>query len=211
MLTQRRKGAKATDRPLFLSLFAPLRLCVRFLLLSALSVSVCAADIDPVKIALLVDGMANRGANYDATELHALRADGLAAVIDHLLPDTAPPPKPVLNGPPEAEIRGLIVRLDADEFSDREVATQKLIDKARGRRDLINEAARSQSLEVRMRAERVLASWDPRYSERLNAYLSGFWTYLEGISDPPRLQLLAERTMKAFEDEIGRASCRERV
>ncbi len=51
-----------------------------------------------------------------------------------------------------------------------------------------------------MRAERVLASWDPRYSERLNAYLSGFWTYLEGISDPPRLRLLAERTMKAFEE-----------
>src|SRR6478672_11659913 len=47
--------------------------------------------------------------------------------------------------------------------------------------------------------ERVLASWDPRYAERLNAYLSGFWTYLEGISDSPRLQLLAERTMKAFE------------
>jgi hypothetical protein len=158
-----------------------------------------AEDVDPVKIAILVDGMANRGANYDAAELHSLGPDGLAAVIDHLLPDTAPPPKPALNGPPEAEIRRLIARLDADEFFARDVATQELIDKARGRRDLIHEAARSQSLEIRMRAERVLASWDPRYAERLNAYLSGFWTYLEGISDSPRLQLLAERTMKAFE------------
>ena len=34
---------------------------------------------------------------------------------------------------------------------------------------------------------------------RLDAYLSGLWVYLEGISDPPRLLLLAQRTMKAFE------------
>src|SRR5947207_7446958 len=116
-----------------------------------------AEEIDPVKIALLVDGMANRGANYDATELHALGADGLAAVIDHLLPDTAPPPKPSLTGPPEAEIRRLIARLDADEFSAREAATQELIETARGRRASVHAAAKSQSLEVRMRAERVLA------------------------------------------------------
>jgi len=164
-----------------------------------LGVNAFGEDIDPVKIAILVDGMANRGANYDATELHALGADGLAAVIDHLLPDTAPPPKPILSGPPEAELRGLIARLDADEFPEREAATHELIEKARGRRDLIHEAAGSRSLEMRMRAERVLASWDPRYSERLNEYLSGFWTYLEGISDSPRLQLLARRTLQAFE------------
>ena len=95
------------------------------------------------------------------------------------------------SGPPEAEIRRLVARLNADEFSARELATQELIEKARGRRDLIHEAARSQSLEMRMRAERVLASWDPHYAERLNAYLSGFWTYLEGISDPKRLRKVA--------------------
>src|SRR3954462_9759875 len=92
-----------------------------------------AEEIDPIKIAILVDGMANRGANYDATELHALGVDGLAAVIDHLLPDTAPPRQPVLSGPPEADIRRLIGRLDAEDFSTREAATQELIDKARGR------------------------------------------------------------------------------
>ncbi len=199
MLTQRREGAKRTERFHCLFPSAPLRLCVRILIVCLLANLTSADDIDPVKIAILVDGMATRGANYEATELHALGSDGLAAVIDHLLPDTAPPPKPALNGPPEAEIRGLIARLDADDFRAREAATQELIDNARGRRDLIHEAARNESLEIRMRAERVLASWDPRYSERLNAYLSGFWTYLEGISDSPRLQLLAQRTMKAFE------------
>src|SRR5206468_1205775 len=52
---------------------------------------------------------------------------------------------------------------------------------------------------VRLRAERVIASWEPHYAERLNAYLSGFWAYLEGISDSARLQLLAQRTLQAFD------------
>ena len=76
-----------------------------------------AAEIDPIKIALLVDGMASRGSGYDAAELHALGADGLAAVLNHLLPDTAPPAPPKPVGPPEAEIRRLIARLDADDFT----------------------------------------------------------------------------------------------
>src|SRR5205809_970879 len=127
-----------------------------------------AAEIDPIKIALLVDGMANRGSSYEAAELHALGAAGLGAVIDHLLPDTAPPPKPIIAGPPEAEIRRLIARLDAEDFTARDAATEELIVKARGSRGLIDEAARSESLEVRLRAERVIASWEPRYAERLN-------------------------------------------
>src|SRR3954449_12117890 len=108
-------------------------------LLVLFSPAAAADEINPIKIALLVDGMANRGSSYEAAELHALGADGLAAVIDHLLPDTAPPPKPILSGPPEDEIRGLIARLDADEFPEREGATHELIEKARGRRDLIHE------------------------------------------------------------------------
>lgn len=158
-----------------------------------------AAEIDPIKIALLVDSMASRGSSYDAAELHALGADGLAAVLSHLLPDTAPPPPPLAKKPPDADIRQLIARLDADDFKTREAATEELIDKARGQRAMIEEALRSDSLEIRLRAERILASWEPHHAERLSAYLSGFWTYLEGISDPERLELLARRTMKAFE------------
>jgi hypothetical protein len=162
-------------------------------------VTATAAEIDPIKIALLVDGMASRGSGYDASELHALGADGLAAVLDHLLPDTAPPMQPRKTGPPEEVIRQLIGRLDADDFGAREQATLELIATARGQRKLIEEAAGSDSLEVRLRAERVLSSWESRPAERLSAYLSGFWTYVEGLGDPPRLELLAHRTVKAFE------------
>jgi hypothetical protein len=161
--------------------------------------SAVAAEIDPIKTALLVDGMASRGSGYDAGELHALGTDGLAAVLDHLLPDTAPPAPPMQPGPPEVEIRRLIARLDADDFSAREQATEELIVRARTRRALIEDAALSDSLEVRLRAERVLASWESRPGSRLSAYLSGFWAYIEGVADQPRLELLARRTLKAFE------------
>ena len=66
----------------------------------------------------------------------------------------------------------------------REAATEELIAEARGRRPLIEEASQSDSLEVRLRAERVLASWESRPTERLSAYLSGFWTYVEGSMIP---------------------------
>jgi len=169
------------------------------LLITGFASTGLAVDIDPIKIAILVDGMAVRGSGYDPAELHALGADGLAAVLNHLLPDTAPPAPPKPVGPPEADIRRLLARLDDDDFRTREQATEELIAKARPRRPLIEAAARSDSLEVRLRAERVLASWESRPAERLSAYLSGFWTYVAGVNDTERLELLANRTMQAFE------------
>jgi hypothetical protein len=157
-----------------------------------------AAEIDPIKIVLLVDGMAARGSGYDAAELHALGADGLSGVLDYLLPDTAPP-RQLPEGPPEEQIRALIGRLDADDFRVREAATEELIAQAKSRRNLIEEGAKSDLLEVRLRCERVLASWESRPTARLNAYLSGYWAYVEGIRDPDALKLLAERTVKVLD------------
>lgn len=157
------------------------------------------AEPDPIKIAILVDGMASRGSGYDTSELQALGIEGLAAVLDHLLPDTAPPNRPLPPSPPEADLQTWLAQLDHDDFLVREQATEKLISQARGAKERIVEAATSDSLEVRLRAERVLASWESPPASRLSAYLSGFWTYVERISDPRQLQLLAERTAKAFQ------------
>lgn len=156
------------------------------------------AEVDPIKIALLVDAMASRGSSYDATELRALGADGLSGVLDYLLPETAPP-RPPVQGPAEEEIRRLIQRLDANDFRARETATEELIARGRGRRTLLEEAAQSDSLEVRLRAERVLASWESRPTTRLNDYLAGYWVYVEGLTDPESITILARRTAKALE------------
>jgi hypothetical protein len=197
MNTQRHIGRE--DRQKF-CVCVPLRLCVIIpsLAWGCFAGGMMAAEIDPIKIALLADEMANRGSGYDATELHALGADGLTAVLDYLLPDTAPPRK-LPEGPPEEEIRKLITRLDADDFRVREAATEELILRAKARRKLIEEGAISDSLEVRLRCERVLASWESRATARLNAYLSGYWAYVEGLRDPDELTILAQRTIKVLE------------
>jgi HEAT repeat protein len=169
------------------------------LLASGGNSAVTAGEIDSVQIALLVDGMASKGSGYDAAELHALGREGLAAVLDHLLPDTAAPQRPTGTALAEAQVRTLIARLDDDDFATREAATIELVAVARGSRPLVEAAARSDGLEMRLRAERVLASWHPRPTARLSAYLSGFWAYLEKIDDHERLDVLARRTLQAFE------------
>src|SRR5687767_3181576 len=76
-------------RPFALSRFKTVRSSILAAVFVLFVVPLAAADIDPVKLALLVDGMATRGSSYDASELHALGKDGLAAVLDYLLPETA--------------------------------------------------------------------------------------------------------------------------
>src|SRR5262245_32926880 len=86
----------------FCSFSAPPRLRVSLLAVWVVwsVTSVVAAEIDPIKIALHVDGMASKGSGYEAAELHGLGVEGLAAVLNHLLPDTAPPEAPMPMGPP---------------------------------------------------------------------------------------------------------------
>src|SRR5689334_14398481 len=140
ILTQRHKGTEG--RKSIASFSVPLCLCVMFLHIADILNSAVGGEIDPIKIALLADEMANRGSGYDATELHALGENGLTAVLDYLLPDTAPPRK-LPEGPPVEEIQRLIAKLDADDFRVREAATEELIARAKARRKLIEEGATS--------------------------------------------------------------------
>src|SRR4051794_28480233 len=135
------------------------RLLIVVIFLLGPSAEALSADIDPFQIALLVDGMAGGGSSYDAAALHALGTEGMAAALDYLFPDTAAPPPPRPAAPQDETIRRLIAKLDADQYSVREAATQELVVQARGQQALIEEAAQSDSLEVRMRAQRVLAHW----------------------------------------------------
>src|SRR5687767_3610111 len=155
--------------------------CLVCLALLGLGRPACA--VEPIKIALLVDEMASKGSGLDGTELHSLGVEGLAAVFDHLLPDTAPPAKALPPGPPEEEIRKLIAQLDDDEFPVRKRATEELTAHGRPRRVLIEEAAASSQAEIALRAQRIIASWESRPQARLSAYLSGFWAYIEKIED----------------------------
>ena len=128
-----------------------------------------ASAIEPIQSALLVDNMASKGSGYDAQELHNLGESGLAAVLDHLLPDTAPPAAPLPAGLPEETIRQWIAELDHDEFQTRERATEELAAHGRNQRKLIEEAAVSHKAEMALRAQRIIATWQARPQARLIA------------------------------------------
>lgn len=156
------------------------------------------AELDRVRVALLIDGMATRGAAYDSTELHALGVDGLAAVLDAFLPGTAPP-QPPATGPSADAVARRLAELDHDDFAIREAASSWLQTHARPQRALLAAAA-ADTVERRLRIERILASWEQRPPVRLSAYLTGLWAFLEQIHDPPRLNLLARRTAAALHE-----------
>ena len=163
-------------------------------------VSAQAAELDRVRVALLIDAMATRGASYDPTELNALGVDGLAAVLDYFLPQTAPVPAgPDREEPPAEEVLRRLKALDDEDFATREAATAWLIAHARPQRALVAQWGECDVLERRLRIERVLASWELRPAARGSAYLTGLWAYLEQVRDPARLVLLARRTRAALE------------
>jgi hypothetical protein len=173
------------------------------LLVGLLAGLASAVELDRIRVALLIDGMAARGADYDPTELNALGVDGLAAVLDYFLPQTAPAEAPpAAADPPADEVLRRLRALDDEEFATREAATAWLIAHARPQRALVAAWGQCDVLERRLRVERVLASWEVRPVERASAYLTGLWAYLEQVHDPPRLALLSRRTRRALEQGL---------
>ncbi len=144
--------------------------------------------------------MGAKGSAYDPQTMHALGADGLNLLLDRLFPETAPKPAEAL--PEEAEIRRLVKQLGADDYASRESATTRLIAIGRPRREMLLGAAESDDAEVRLRARRILAAWEVRGPSLVEASLSGFWKYAEGLKDAREHELLARRAVAVLERDF---------
>ncbi len=138
-----------------------------------------------------------QGSAYNPKVLHELGVAGLTGVLDHFFPDTAAAKVEVR--PPEDEIKRLIEQLADDEFRVRESATEQLIARARPGRDLLVKAAGSDDAEVRLRAQRILAAWEPKTGDAGDRRLGGMWNYIEKIRDGERLEMLSRRVVAEFE------------
>src|SRR5438046_1732576 len=187
----------ATRRMTLLRTFRCLALAVFALVPAA------ATGSTPLSIAL--EEMAAKGEAFDAQKLHVLGTDGLAGALDFFFPYTPP------AGPSEEETRRLIALLNDDDFQTRERATDELIRQAAPRRALIEEAAKSDQIETRTRAQRVLNALAGQSEARLLSYLSGLRVYLQGIQDSARLELLARRSIKVFESGLPEGKDKLRV
>ncbi len=139
-----------------------------------------------------------QGSAYEAKGLHKLGVAGLAGVLDHFFPDTVAVKKEEAR-PPEDEVKRLIELLGSDDFKTRESATDHLIARARPCRELLVKAAGSDDAEVRLRAQRILAAWEPKSGEIGDRGLGGLWNYVEKIRDGERLDMLARRVVAELE------------
>jgi HEAT repeat protein len=164
-----------------------------------------AADEKPVDVQPFLDSMQQNGSRFDAAELQRLGLPAMSALLDRLLPDTVPAPKDDL----QKIVPGLIGQLSHENFDTREQATLRLIAIGRGHRAAITEATRSTDPEVRQRAQRILAAWEGIKPLELGGYTQAFSVYLQGIKDRERLDLLAERTVTAFQRGMPEGDRRE--
>ena len=171
------------------------------ILLSSLAAPLRGQPPSAVRIQDWIDeeltAMELQGSAYNPKSLHALGTAGLAGVLDHFFPSTAAA-RPVVK-PPEDEVKRLIGQLGNDEFKIRETATEQLIARGKPCRDLLLKAADSDDAEVRLRARRILAAWEPKAGGIGDRGLGGFWNYAEGLRDGQRLELLARRVIAEFE------------
>jgi HEAT repeat protein len=157
-----------------------------------------AADDLDARIDDSLADMTTGGSTYDPKHLHELGLPGLEGLLDRLYPETAA--KPV--EPPAArveEVRILVKQLADDEFRSREQATERLIAIGKPHRDLLTTAADDDDAEVRLRARRILAAWEPKPGGLADQSLGGFWKYAEGIRDRERLEALARRSVRVLE------------
>lgn len=153
---------------------------------------------DKVAEELTIMGVA--GSAYNPQGMYALGPAGLNLLLDRLFPETVP--KPVDAVPEEAETRGLIEQLADDDYAVRENATTRLTAIGRPRRELLLAAAESDDAEVRLRIRRILAAWEVRGPGLVEASLSAFWKYAEGLKDAGEHELLARRAVAVLEREF---------
>lgn len=158
---------------------------------------IAADDLDARIDDCLAD-MTTGGSAYDPKRLHELGLPGMEGLLDRLYPETAPKAKEA-PAAREEEVRTLVKQLGDEEFRSREQATERLIAIGRQHREQLVKAADNDDAEVRLRARRILAAWEPKPGGLADQSLGGYWKYLEGVRDRERLEALARRTVRVLD------------
>jgi HEAT repeat protein len=146
---------------------------------------------------LELTAMEIQGSAFRPQALDDLGVAGLTGVLDRFFPETAVKPR-AIREPKLDELRPLIEQLGSEEFRVRETATEKLIVRGQPARKLLEVAAESDDAEVRLRARRILAAWEPKSADGIDRALAGLWCYLQLLKDDERHELLASRILAEF-------------
>ena len=174
---------------------------VSILLLAALAQALCAQGAGEPnfreKVDLELTAMELQGSAFKPQALDELGAAGLTGVLDRFFPETAVKPR-AASEPKLDELRPLVEQLGSEEFRVRETATEKLIVRGQPARKLLEAAAESDDAEVRLRARRILAAWQPKSTDGIDRALAGLWCYLQVLKDVERQEILGQRILAEF-------------
>ena len=143
----------------------------------------------------LMEEMAARGASFSPERLSALGPAGLKAVLDCVFPETSPVEE---DEPDDAMIAGLLEEMRDDQYQIREAATERLLKLGPAARKTALRLAQQSDAEVSWRAIRVLRAWDDQRRDDMTRYSSALTVCFAQISDPPRLEILADRARRVL-------------
>ncbi len=136
----------------------------------------------------ILSDMKRDGSSFDSGKLREMGKEGLSALLDHLLPRTK------RLSMSRKDVLVLIRKLGDSKWKTRKLATRQLIEYGRPFKALIRKATHDNDLEVRLRAEHVLSTWEKAGHKSLEPYAKAFEVYLSGMTDKECLLELARRT-----------------
>jgi len=160
------------------------------------------------KIDAVMAAMGAQRSGFDASELHAMGLEGLSAVLDRLLPDTA---RPGAVDVADETVERIIARLGDERFPVRESATRDLVELGRAARPHLIEAAGHSDAEISWRARSILRKWEIEVKEDKSRFAAGFEVYCEGIQDERRIEELAKRARRVLESGAPNGARRQIV
>lgn len=155
-----------------------------------------AQEVDAEILVILAD-MLQQQHQFRPDRLEAMGLEGLSAVMDFLLPETAEPRKVDL---PDETIEELIKQLGAVNYRVRETAFERLYGLGRGIEPLLVKAAENADAEIAWRARQILRKWEAERNADKSRYLPAFAIYTFSIRDDVRLRELVRRTLAALEN-----------
>jgi len=154
-----------------------------------------AQEVDADILVILAD-MLQQQHQFKPDRLEAMGLEGLSAVMDFLLPETARPKKVTV---PKETIDKLIEQLGDVNYRVRETALERLYGLGRGIEPALIKAAENADAEIAWRARQILRRWEAERNADKSKYLPAFAIYTFSIRDDARLRELVRRTLAALE------------
>lgn len=168
-----------------------------------------ATGAEPINVDLVLAQMAEQAGQFDSPALRAAGTPGLEALLDRLLPDTAPAPRDETQAP---RVRQLLGQLGDARRATREGAARGLVAAGRGFRSEVAAVALDHpDPETRLRARSVLQTWVKASAIDPSKQFVAFRAHVNKLQDGRYAEPLARRALWALQPGYPQTEARRDV